>query len=311
MKRAISLDDLHINQTKRRKDANTQKNESCNDDVSSVTPQNQQKDQKIDSGFVQDDNSNEKVEKLKKEATNKKLVQKKLNFEKVNVIERNVTNNNDNSLVCQEDVDELSDKIKITPINTLKVTDTQWTIRARCVYKSNIRNFTYKKSTDSGQMFNVDFVDESGQIRATGFKNAIEKLYKSIVQNKIYEISNGTLKKLELKSKNVENQIEINLENRNILIKEYNGKYSSKMPYLKYNFVKINCLNETLIGSLIDIVGIVKLVEKSNKFNSAKNKKLIIFDESLSSVNVTLWGDWVFIYLILFRFIQHFTIIIY
>lgn len=51
----------------------------------------------------------------------------------------------------------------------------RWIIKARVTNKSNIR--TWSNSKGEGKLFSFDLVDESGEIRVTGFRDAVDKFY--------------------------------------------------------------------------------------------------------------------------------------
>lgn len=51
----------------------------------------------------------------------------------------------------------------------------RWIIKARVTNKSNIR--TWSNSRGEGKLFSIDLLDESGEIRLTGFKDMVDKFY--------------------------------------------------------------------------------------------------------------------------------------
>lgn len=51
----------------------------------------------------------------------------------------------------------------------------RWVIKARVMTKSNIR--TWSNSKGEGKLFSLDLVDESGEIRATVFRDLVDKFY--------------------------------------------------------------------------------------------------------------------------------------
>lgn len=51
----------------------------------------------------------------------------------------------------------------------------RWVIKARVTNKSAIR--TWSNSKGEGKLFSVDFLDESGEIKATAFRDAVDKFY--------------------------------------------------------------------------------------------------------------------------------------
>ena len=61
----------------------------------------------------------------------------------------------------------------IYPIVSLTPYQNKWTIKARVTKKSDIRRWS--NSRGEGHLFSMDLLDESGEIRATAFKNECDK----------------------------------------------------------------------------------------------------------------------------------------
>ena len=59
----------------------------------------------------------------------------------------------------------------------------RWTIRVRATTKPQVRN--YSNSRGSGKLMSVEFVDKSGEIRATAFNEAADKFGPIIEANKV------------------------------------------------------------------------------------------------------------------------------
>lgn len=59
----------------------------------------------------------------------------------------------------------------------------RWTIRVRATAKPQVRN--YSNSRGSGKLMSVEFVDKSGEIRATAFNEAADKFGPIIEANKV------------------------------------------------------------------------------------------------------------------------------
>lgn len=64
------------------------------------------------------------------------------------------------------------------PISSLTPYQNKWVIRARVTSKSGIR--TWSNAKGEGKLFNMDLMDESGEIRCTGFRDAVDKFYDMI-----------------------------------------------------------------------------------------------------------------------------------
>lgn len=52
---------------------------------------------------------------------------------------------------------------------------TRWAIKARVTNKSAIRTYTNAKG--EGKLFNVELIDNTGEIRANGFNEQCDKFY--------------------------------------------------------------------------------------------------------------------------------------
>ena len=63
----------------------------------------------------------------------------------------------------------------------------QWTIKARCTFKSDIK--TWHNKNGEGRLFSVNFLDDSGEIRATGFNTEVDAWYEVLQKDSVYFIS--------------------------------------------------------------------------------------------------------------------------
>ena len=75
----------------------------------------------------------------------------------------------------------------IYPIEALSPYAHKWTIRARCTFKSDIK--TWHKPNSEGKLFSVNLLDESGEIKATGFNEAVDQLYEVFQEGTVYYLS--------------------------------------------------------------------------------------------------------------------------
>ena len=75
----------------------------------------------------------------------------------------------------------------IYPIEALSPYAHKWTIKARCTHKSDIK--TWHNKNGEGKLFSVNFLDDSGEIRATGFKEQCDMLYDVFHEGGVYYIS--------------------------------------------------------------------------------------------------------------------------
>ena len=75
----------------------------------------------------------------------------------------------------------------IYPIEALSPYQNNWTIKALVTQKSDVR--TWSNARGEGKLFNVTLIDESGEIRATGFNTVVDALYDKLEEGKVYYVS--------------------------------------------------------------------------------------------------------------------------
>jgi replication factor A1 len=176
---------------------------------------------------------------------------------------------------------------KITDLNPYQ---NKWTIQARVLSKGDIK--TWNNSKGEGKLFSVVFADESGEIRATGFKDTVDMFYNLLEENKVYTISKATIKAANKQYSTINNQYEMTLDTSS----EINAcNDTGNFPAIKYNAVELSRLFEYENGHSIDVLAVVKdssdlveLMSKSQK--QLKKRDITLVDRSGFAVRCTLWG---------------------
>jgi len=127
---------------------------------------------------------------------------------------------------------------RVTPIGLLNPYMNRWSIRARVTTKGEKRSWS--NSRGSGSLFSVSLLDEQGtEIRATFFKEAAEKYFDAIVQDKVYMFTGGVIKVANRAYSSVNNQYEISFSG-NCTVHKCDD--DDKIKKISFSFMKIENL---------------------------------------------------------------------
>lgn len=181
---------------------------------------------------------------------------------------------------------------RVHSIASLTPYQNRWRIRARVTMKSNIR--TWSNSKGEGKLFSCNLLDDSGEIRMTGFREQVDKFYDMLELNKVYYISRCTLKTANKQYSNVNNDYEMTM-NSETLIEPCND--DSDLPVMSFDFVKLSELEQCKPPSTVDVIGVVKVCNDVTTVTGRQSQKEImkrdlqIVDQSGLAVVLTLWGE--------------------
>ncbi|KAK5083667.1 Replication factor A protein 1 [Lithohypha guttulata] len=180
----------------------------------------------------------------------------------------------------------------IYPIEALSPYSHKWTIKARCTSKSDIK--TWHNRNGEGKLFSVNLLDESGEIRATGFNDQCDQLYELFQEGSAYYISSPCRVQMAKKQfSNVNNDYELTFERDTIVEK---AEQQDDVPQIRFNFTTISDLESIDKDTTIDVIGILKDVGEVNQITSKTTSKpydkreLTLVDDSGYSVRLTVWG---------------------
>jgi len=178
------------------------------------------------------------------------------------------------------------------PIEALSMYSHKWTIKARVTQKSDIK--TWHKQSGEGKLFSVNFLDESGEIRATGFNEQVDQFYDLLQEGNVYYIS--TPCKVQLAKKqwsNLPNDYELTFDRETIIEK---AEDQSNVPQVRYNFCTLQDLNEVEKDTTVDVIAVLKDVEDVTQIISKTTQKpydkreLTLVDDTGYSVRCTIWN---------------------
>ncbi|ETN39801.1 uncharacterized protein HMPREF1541_06027 [Cyphellophora europaea CBS 101466] len=185
-----------------------------------------------------------------------------------------------------------SNNANIYPIEALSPYSHKWTIKARCTNKSDIK--TWHNMKGEGKLFSVNLLDESGEIRATGFNDQCDQLYELFQEGQVYYISSPCRVQIAKKQfSNLSNDYELTFERDTVVEK---AEEEAGVPQVTFNFTPISDLQSVEKDTTIDIIGVIKEVGETNQITSKTTSKpydkrdLTLVDNTGYSVRLTIWG---------------------
>ncbi|PCH06583.1 hypothetical protein PENOC_023620 [Penicillium occitanis (nom. inval.)] len=181
----------------------------------------------------------------------------------------------------------------IYPIEAISPYSHKWTIKARCTSKSPIK--TWHRSNSEGKLFSVNLLDDSGEIKATGFNDQCDLLYDLFQEGSVYYISSPCRVQIAKKQfSNLNNDYELTFERDTIVEK---AEDQDSVPQVRFNFTAIGDLQSVEKDTTIDVIGVLKEVGQTSQITSKTTNKpydkrdLTLVDNTGFSVRLTVWGN--------------------
>lgn len=166
-----------------------------------------------------------------------------------------------------------------------------WTIKARVSYKGDIK--TWHNQRGEGKLFNVNFLDTSGEIRATAFNDNATKFNEILQEGKVYFVSKARLQPAKPQFTNLSHPYELSMD-KDTIIEECSDE--SNVPKTHFDFLKLNTIENQEANSTVDVIGIIQTVNPHFELTSKAGKKfdrrdIVIVDDSNFSITVGLWNQ--------------------
>ncbi|KAK3674603.1 Replication factor A protein 1 [Recurvomyces mirabilis] len=180
----------------------------------------------------------------------------------------------------------------IHPIEALSPYAHRWTIKARCTHKGDIK--TWHNKNGEGKLFSVNFLDDSGEIRATGFNDAVDSFYELLQEGGVYYVSSPCKVQLAKKQfSNLNNDYELTFE-RDTQIEK--AEDMEGVPQVRYNFTSLADLQTVEKDNTIDCIGVLSEAGEVSEIvgkTSAKpysKRELTLVDDTGYNARLTIWG---------------------
>lgn len=184
-------------------------------------------------------------------------------------------------------------------IELLSTYQNNWAIKARVSFKSDVK--TWSNQRGSGSLFNVHFLDETGEIRGTAFNDACTKFSEMLQEGKVYRVSKARLRQANQKFSTLKHSYEIQLDMDTVIEECTGDDQDQSVPQVKYDLVKLDTLkNQEVVpnnqpGGEVDVLGVITKVDDAFQITSKAGKtydrrNVTIVDDSKIAINVGLWN---------------------
>ncbi|EGD81004.1 hypothetical protein PTSG_10947 [Salpingoeca rosetta] len=184
-----------------------------------------------------------------------------------------------------------------SPIMSLHPYLHRWTIRARVASKSNVR--TWNNQRGSGRLFSVDLIDDSGEIRATGFNDVCDSLHPVFEVGKCYVIQGGKIKPANKRFNQLNNEYEMQFESDTRVTLDMSA--DNVIPQQKFDFKSFRELENTPVSResnvFADVLAVCHSINDADTIitkatgRELTKRDITLLDRDGLSMTCTLWGQ--------------------
>ncbi|ODN02275.1 Replication protein A 70 kDa DNA-binding subunit [Orchesella cincta] len=179
------------------------------------------------------------------------------------------------------------------PIRDITPYGSKSAIKARVTNKSVVR--TWSNSRGDGKLFSIDLLDDSGEVRMTGFNTAVDAFYDLIKVNEVYTFSKFSAKPANKQFTSLNHEYEISFVNDTSVIPCMDTD-SDSIPTLSFQFMEIAFIESCENNKMIDVVAVCKSRGDVHAFTSKttnkdlKKREVTLVDRTNTEIVLTLWG---------------------
>lgn len=176
-------------------------------------------------------------------------------------------------------------------IDQLSPYQSTWSIKARVSQKSDLREWSNQRG--KGKLFSVNLLDETGEIKATGFNQTADKFYDLFKENKVYYITKAAITQAKKQYSTLSNDHEIHLDRDTIVEEVLND---TSVPKVQFHLMKFDQLQNSENNTIVDVVGIVKSVGEPREIVAKSSGKpytrrdISLVDDTGFEATVGLWN---------------------
>lgn len=180
----------------------------------------------------------------------------------------------------------------VNPIESLSPYQNNWTIKGRVSYKGDIR--TWSNSKGEGKLFNVNFLDESDEIRATAFNEMADKFAGLLEEGKVYYVTKARIQQSKPKFSHLSHPYELSLDRDTEITECFDA---SDVPKINFNFSRLDTVQDLEKDSVIDVIGVINCVNDVFQITAKSTGKpfnrrnITIVDDSNFAIDVGLWNN--------------------
>ncbi|OMJ75990.1 hypothetical protein SteCoe_24752 [Stentor coeruleus] len=182
-----------------------------------------------------------------------------------------------------------------TPISALSTFLYDWTLKAKVIKKSELKEYLNKKLQRNEKYMSCTLLDNyNTRIQASFFSEAAEKFFQTIEEDKIYLFSGGSISLAEQKYRTPECSYQLSFNASASIIPSQDQTW--KIIAVDRAVTPIEKIVNMPEKSLVDVLGIVQevgdVVERTSKKGQALIQRVLkIFDRSRKLIEISLWNE--------------------